>query len=237
MKLLNKSVFFQREPRPSTSSHQGVTNHQSWRPLDAGSTARRRRWVRIVIIVITLALLAGASWAYWQYQVTPQLGRITETVRGRVMIQDNILGPQIQAEVDRIVRPGARVYAESNAIAVVTFFDDSAFRVESEGIWLVSQINGSRNDRLSRIAIRHVQGDALYVSRLPQPGVDSVFRVTLVGGAFALDGVAKLSVWDDEIIITLLQGQAVLESGDGAAQATLTEGRSATLVSGYWQPL
>ena len=226
-----------QEGQTQISSGWSADGDQPWQPLESASATRRRRWRTGLMVLFVTAILVGAGYVYWQYRITPRLGRVTETVRGRVMVQDNALAPQIQAEPGRVVRPGARLYAETNAVARVTFFDESAFRIDSEGIWLVSEVSGSRNGRLSRVSVRQVAGDAVYVSRVPQQGVDSAFAITVEGAVVELEGMARLSINGDEICIAVIQGQAVLESADGSPQAMLPEGRSATLVAGVWQPL
>ena len=205
-----QSTTLQAEPNNADRSAEAVAVAGQWQPLETPRGAILRR-VAIVCATVLGVVLVGALVAVaLQFRLLPGSGAVEEITQGAVEIQSSAEGPWLPAQPGSLVRSRARLQAAVGSVATVTLGQGAWMRIESDGEWLLPELVASPNGRLARATVTHDRGQASYVSRPPQAGVDARLRIVCAGATLDLEGVATLVCDEDKGSIHVWQGEGRL---------------------------
>ena len=181
-----------------TSSIPGsLPSGSQWELLRQGRAPRPRLRRALAFVALAVALAAlGAGLAY-QCQLVPRTGVVARIDQGSLEARDTAHDPWVAAREGQAIREGTRLRTGAGTKAALRFFDSSVMRVESRGEWWILRLQGSRNERLSRIVVRQRQGRASFVSAPAHGGADALLRLQVPGATMDLLGT---------VVVTTLEG-------------------------------
>jgi DNA-directed RNA polymerase specialized sigma24 family protein len=171
---------------------------RQWALLPGGAQPVSRGWAWVLGVLVVGALVVGltAAYAYWPLR---RAGQVAEVTQGSLRVKLGQGAPWVAARVGQVLVQGARLEAAADTVAVVRFWDGSLLRVEAlgdnwPGEWTIQQLQGSRNQRVVRLAIVQTSGRASYASAPPNVATPAAVRVALPEAELVLVGTATATV-------------------------------------------
>ncbi|MBN1402063.1 MAG: hypothetical protein JXA74_14575 [Anaerolineae bacterium] len=185
-----------------------------WQPLAQVGRAEKRVRKLPALLAVAVLLLVATGFAIWQFRLLPSGGQIGAIERGTLSMRSGEGEAWAQRQQGETLEEGALLRGQPGAVVTLHFADGSLCRIESAGEWQILELRRSRNGRLSRTAIHHLDGQASYMSRAPQPAVDARLLISLpTGVSLDLIGVATvMTIPDGTARIQLLQGRGQLQA-------------------------
>lgn len=138
---------------------------------DKKRRGRRRVWIRILVILIVAAALAGAGYYVWDRYIRKPEGYEryqfdTAAMAGRIQ---NMSEEEIQAELDRVIEDGMFNISIASAIVFETPKAEGQARIENIA---------ANNYHMQVDIVLDETGETIYSSQLIQPGY-SIEYITL----------------------------------------------------------